>query len=129
MREPDEKDRNRNDLMSLARGIESNMRNLRRVREMPGGLPGHVQPLEVALEAQVQLLNDLSYAIGGASRVRRDVSVGDFVIGKCKAITRHNRFIDDWHDTGGDPCLKCSEDKSKCAFYQALAEKRPSQAD
>jgi hypothetical protein len=77
MGEPDEKDYNGNDLMSLARGIESNMLYLQAMREMPGVLPEHVEPLEIAIEAQVKLLNNLSDAMGSPDRARKDVSIGD----------------------------------------------------
>jgi hypothetical protein len=50
---------------------------LRAMREMPGVLPEHVEPLEIAIEAQVKLLNNLSDAMGSPDRARKDVSIGD----------------------------------------------------
>jgi len=40
----------------LARGIESNVENLREIRKKPGCHPDHVQALERVIEAQKLLL-------------------------------------------------------------------------
>jgi hypothetical protein len=107
-----------NDLSTLASAIESNMENLRTMRERADNEPEYWRNLEIALEAQTELLNSLSLTT--TCQTDGKPGMGDFVRGKCKAATQHHSFISLWYDTSEDPCLKCGADKSKCGFHKVL---------
>jgi hypothetical protein len=110
------------DLIRLANGIVSNLENLQTLSETEGFLPGQLQSLEIAIEAQTRLLNGIS-DIDEERLASGKVGMGDFVRGKCQTVKIHQSvFVHSWYDTKGKPCLQCAVDKSKCDFHRKLVE-------
>lgn len=46
----------------------------------------------------------------------------NFVSGGCVAVKDKEKFLNNWFDTTGNPCLVCGEDKSECPYYKKLKE-------
>jgi hypothetical protein len=110
-----EREDKKGDLSRLVSALKSNMGNLAAMRNIPNFLPEHGHSLEIAIDAQADLLNNET----GQKSAKE--GMGDFVLGKCTIAGAHqNRFIDNWFETKGKPCLKCDVDVSKCEFHKVL---------